>query len=629
MCGISGIHRRDGSSPDPSALAAMGASIAHRGPDDDGYLSLPGIGFAFRRLSIIDLEGGHQPIPNEDRTVWVQLNGEIYNYRELRAQLLCAGHTFATDSDTEVIVHGYEEWGLGVLDRLNGMFGLAIWDDQNQKLVLARDHLGIKPVYHHDDGRCLRFGSEMRAILADPAVSRELDPDAIRLLLHFGYLPSPHTPLRGVERLRPGHVLVSTPTGSSIHRYWDNSPVIDHDLSVAEATERYHAAVTAAVGRQLVADVPVGCLLSGGVDSAMVLAAANKAASTPLTTFTVGFGSDFSHDEMADAAETAALLGSPHIPVHLDGGAFSDIFDRTVWHLEEPVLSQSTFAFHHLTAEVRRHLKVVLTGQGADEPWAGYDRYLGERYGRHARWLLGSSLANAVGEAVPGAARLRRATASLGESDPVRRFAAIHQVFSPAQVADMALGPVAASDARAEDLIEYWQRPVAHLDEFSQLLHVDTRMSLPDDLLLYGDKLSMANGVEARVPLLDRHVVELIETLPPSHKLRGRTAKRVHKDAARRMLPSSVVDRPKRGFATPIDRWFADELTSLLDRTVLAPDSHCAQHLRRDRLTALVEEHRSGHRNHRRPLTLLLSFEISARQLLEPDRTPVQLGDPT
>lgn len=629
MCGISGIHRRDGSTPDPSALAAMGASIAHRGPDDDGHLALPGVGFAFRRLSIIDLEGGHQPIPNEDRSVWVQLNGEIYNYRELRAQLLGTGHVFATDSDTEVIVHGYEEWGLGVLDRLNGMFGLAIWDHPNQKLVLARDHLGIKPVYHHDDGRCLRFGSEMRAILADPAVSRALDPDAIRLLLHFGYLPSPHTPLRGIERLRPGHVLVSTPEGSTVHRFWDTTPVIDHTLSVDDATECYHAAVTAAVGSQLVADVPVGCLLSGGVDSAMVLAAANKASSTPLTTFTVGFGPAFSHDEMADAAETAALLGSPHVPVHLDGSAFSEIFDRTVWHLEEPVLSQSTFAFHHLTAEVRRHLKVVLTGQGADEPWAGYDRYLGERYGGHARWLLGSSLAHAVGEALPGAARLRRATASLGESDPIRRFAAIHQVFSPAQVADIALGPVAASDARAEDVIEYWQRPVAHLDEFSQLLHVDTRMSLPDDLLLYGDKLSMANGVEARVPLLDRHVVELIETLPPSHKLRGRRGKRVHKGAARRMLPSSVVDRPKRGFATPIDRWFADELTSLLDRTVLAPDSHCAQHLRRDRLVALVEEHRSGRRNHRRPLTLLLSFEISARQLLEPDRTPVQLGDPT
>jgi asparagine synthase (glutamine-hydrolysing) len=618
MCGIAGEYRRDGRPVDRRTLVEMADAMVHRGPDDAGYRSENGpIGFAFRRLSIIDLDGGNQPLATEDGSIWVLGNGEIYNYRELKTELISLGHTFATGSDIEVVVHGYRQWGIDVVDRLNGMFALAIWDDNLKRLVLVRDHLGIKPLYYADGPDRIRFGSEIRAVTADGSIQRTLDQDSVRLFLHFGYLPAPHTLLAGVRKLPPGHLLIADESGAKVHRYWNPEPQHRRNLSIEDATAEYQGLVDESVARQLVSDVPVGLLLSGGVDSAMVLAAAEKASEGSIDTFTVGFGEDFRYDESNHAAETAALFGGQHHPIRLDIGSFASTFEESLWSLEEPVLSQSTFAFHLLTAEVRKHLKVVLTGQGADELWAGYDRYLGERYGSKARWLFGSAAAQTVSGKLPGLTRFGRATSSLGEADPVRRFAAIHQVFAPEQIAAAARGPLAQSDARAEDVIAYWQEPVSHLDEFSQLLYVDTRMSLADDLLFYGDKLSMANSVEARVPLLDRKLVDFVEELPPAFKLQGRTGKRVHRKAAERMLPKHVLGRPKLGFATPVDEWFAKDLTSAVRSTVLAEDSWCTQNLAPAFINGLIDDHLSGVSNNRRQLTALLSFEIVCRQQLD------------
>lgn len=615
MCGIAGEHRRDGATPSIDTLTTMADAMVHRGPDDSGFHNAAGIGFGFRRLSIIDVEGGHQPMSNGDRRIWVQLNGEIYNYRSLRSELIASGYVFVTDSDAEVLAHGYEEWGVDLIDRLNGMFAVAIWDDRSGTLVLARDHLGVKPLYYSDNGRRLLFGSEMRALLATGTVDAVEDVDALRLLLHFGYIPAPHTLVAGVSKLRPGHLLISNSAGCRVHRYWN--PVPDHDarISAGDAADKYAELVRRSVRAQLMSDVPVGALLSAGVDSAMVLAAAREATTDPIATFTVGFGQGFEYDEAAEAAGTAAMFDADHHAITLGVDDFNGVLAHSLAHLEEPVLSQSTFAYDLLCREAARHVKVVLTGQGADEPWAGYDRYLGERYGGFARTLFRSTAVRSVGERVPALHRLRRATDALGEPDPVQRFAAIHQVFAPDTVNRIARGGLAASTASATDVIKYWQRPVEHLDPFSQLLYVDTRLSLADDLLFYGDKLSMANSLEARVPLLDRGIVDFVETLPPSMKLRGRTGKVVHKRAARSLVPGSIVDRTKRGFATPVDAWFAGTLSVLLDDTVLAPDSFCSRHLDLVALRELVEEHRSGRRNHRRELTVLLSYELIARRL--------------
>ncbi len=622
MCGICGEHRRDGSSVDADLLATMTASMVHRGPDDVGFHREPGVGLGFRRLSIIDLEGGNQPLCNDARTIFVLGNGEIYNHQELRSELTGLGYRFRTGSDIEVVVHGYEAWGVDVVDHLDGMFALAIWDAPRQTTVLVRDHLGIKPLYYHDDGHRLRFGSEMRTLLADPDMVRELDHDAVRLFLHFGYVPAPHTLLRGVHKLQPGHLLISDSSGARTRRYWAPTPETEETLTVAQAAERYTSLVSRAVQRQLISDVPVGVLLSGGVDSAMVLALAEG----PIDTFTVGFDGDFQYDEAEDGAETAAIFGGTHHRVQLGLDSFSETFERSLWHLEEPVLSQSTFAYHLLNERVSDHLKVVLTGQGADEIWAGYDRYLGERYGARARWLFRSGAVKAVAERVPALDQLRRATASLGSEDPVHRFAAMHEVFSPAEVAAAARGPLACSDARAEDAIAYWQKPVADRDELTQLLHIDTRMSLADDLLFYGDKLSMAASVEARVPLLDRELVSFAESLPPSFKIRGRNGKYLHRLAAENLLPKRIVHRPKRGFATPIDQWFAKELDPIFRRLVLTEDSWCSRQLNPSFTRSLFDEHVSGRRNRRRQLTTLLSFEIVCRQLLD-GAVPGELTD--
>ncbi len=617
MCGISGVYAYRGNRTlDHAVLAAEAALIRHRGPDSGGTHIDGDLGFGFRRLAIIDLDGGHQPIVDDETGCAIEFNGEIYNYRELRAELEVRGHRFLTSSDTEVILRGYLEWRDDIVHRLNGIFGFAIWDPRGERLLLARDHFGVKPVYWSDHGGSLRFGSEMRTILADPDLPRRLDPDAVRVLLHFGYLPSPHTLIDGVHKLGPGHLLVCDRHGVSVRRYETTVPEIDRSIDEATAVGTYTQLFDEAVTRQMVSDVEVGCLLSGGVDSGMVLAVASRTSPTPVQTFTVGFGGDFDHDESADAAETAAHFGSTHHDLRVDVDDVEALLHECLWHLEEPVLSQSTFAYQVMTREVRKHVKVVLTGQGADEPWAGYDRYLGERYGARARWLFGSTAAASVAGRLGGAERFRRATESLGLTDPVERFTAIHTVFDPGLVADLGGRGLADATIDPSDVVRAWQQPVSHLDEFSQLLHIDTRLSLPDDLLLYGDKLSMSNSVEARVPILDRELMAFVESLPPEMKLRRRTAKYVHKQAAENFLPRDFVYRKKRGFATPIDRWFADELIPLLERTVLAPDSVCSEMLDPTAIAAMVEDHRTGRRNHRRQLTTLVSLEIVAGQLL-------------
>ncbi len=600
---------------DPDRLVVMADSLIHRGPDAAGYLRRPGIGFGFRRLSIIDLETGDQPHWNHEQTVFVQGNGEIYNYRELRAELMALGCRFKTKSDIEVVVHGYERWGLGLFDRLNGIFALAIWDDPAQRLILARDHHGVKPLYYRDSGPVVAFGSEMRAINVDRSIPLEIDNDGLRLLLHFGYIPSPHTLVRGVKKLAPGHLLISDSGGSRVQRYWNPVPEVDERIDADDAAERYAELFSDAVERQLVSDVPVGLLLSGGVDSSMLLARVSASMSEPLQTFTVGFGSDFQYDEAAHAAETARMFGADHHQIDVDLGSFSETLAKTLWHLEEPVLSQSTFAYQLLTEEVGKHVKVVLAGQGADELWAGYRRYVGERYGGGARRLLGSSTVRTVGERVPALASVRRASAALGLHDPVSRFAAIHQVFDPVEIASAAHGELTGATATANDVIAYWQKPVSHLEPLNQLLYVDTRVSLADDLLLYGDKLSMSNSVEARVPLLDIELSSFVESLPARLKLNHRGSKFIHKRVAADLLPKQVLRRPKRGFATPVDAWFASEFASTIERSVLRPDSWSARHLDRSFLQTQLDDHVSGRRNNRRQLTTLLSLEIVCDQI--------------
>ena len=624
MCGICGIfhYRRDEDVPRP-LVEAMATSIRHRGPDDEGFHFDGRIGFGFRRLSIIDLETGHQPLANEDDTRWVMLNGEIYNYRELRRELEGAGHRFRTRTDTETIVHGYEEWGAAVTSRLNGIFGFALWDAPTASLLLARDHLGVKPLYYYDDGSRLLFGSEIKAILQDDRVPREIDLESLAIFLALGFVPSPRTLFQGIRKIPPGHRLHVDGRGVRLERYWHTVPQI-RDIHEAEAVEEYARRFRLAVERQMVSDVPVGSLLSGGVDSAMVTAVMQELSPQPVSTFSIGFEEPGDWNEIEEAAASARLLGTDHQDVRISARDYVDFFAESLWHLEEPVLSQSTFAFYYLTRMARRNVKVVLTGQGADEPLAGYDRYRGEKLAGSLGWLAGSPVSRRLVAALPRAEKLRRAAQSLGERDPLQRFASIHALFAAEDTRKL-LRPQLASALAGFDPaqpIRAWQQDVQHLDGLSQLLYIDTRLSLPDDLLFYGDKLSMANSLEARVPILDYELVEFIETLPPALKLRGLTGKYVHKQAARRWLPEHVIRRPKKGFATPVDAWFQSALDGFVRETLLGSDSACREYFEPAAVAALLDEHRERKRDHRRRIFALLSFEVWHRRFL---RSPVSV----
>jgi asparagine synthase (glutamine-hydrolysing) len=621
MCGICGIYSYAEGRPAPGRplVEAMAASLRHRGPDDEGFLFDGPLAFGFRRLSIIDLATGHQPIPNEDETRWVILNGEIYNYRELRRELERLGHHFRTRSDTETLVHGHEEWGADVTNHLNGMFGFALWDAPRRELLLARDHLGIKPLYFHDDGARLLFGSEIKAILQDERVPREIDPEALAVFLAYGYVPSPRTLFKGIQKVPPGWRLRCGPQGPRLERYWRAVPEIHAGIGENEAIDTYAKLLRQAVERQMVSDVPVGCMLSGGVDSGVVTAIMSELSDQPVITFSVGFEEEGDWNELEDAADTARRFRTDHHPLRISARDYVDFFAESFWYLEEPVLSQSTFAFYYISQLARRHLKVVLTGQGADEPLAGYERYRGERLAANLGWLAGSPLSRGLVEALPRAEKLKRAARSLAERDPVARFGAIHALFTAADRKRL-LRPETEQALTGLDVhapLRPLQAEVAHLDGLAQLLYIDTRLSLPDDLLLYGDKMAMANSLEARVPLLDVDLVRFVESLPVSLKLRGMTGKWVHKRAAARWLPEATIRRRKKGFATPVDAWFQRELDGFVRATLLGPGSACGEWFRREFVIQMLDEHRSRRRDHRRRIFALLSFELWHRRFLQ------------
>src|SRR5437899_3012480 len=388
MCGIVGWHGGQDAEQDSVLLKSMLSALVHRGPDDEGqYMDAP-VALGVRRLSIIDVQGGHQPIPSEDRTVWAVLNGEIYNFQELRAELEAKGHVFATRSDTEVIVHGYEEWGDECVARLNGIFGLAVWDARRRRVLLARDHFGVKPLYYYDDGRRLTWASEIKALLVDPTTPRRVDLDALDLYLTFRFVPSPRTMFAGIRKLPPGHRLIKDERGCRVERYFPGGIASDHgDRTEEEWVTLLQERLEAAVRRQMMSDVPIGALLSGGIDSGVIVAIMSRLTDHPVRTFTVGFSPGQDVNELEEARRTAALFGTAHEEVVLRSLDYQQMLEKVVWHLDEPVATSSALAMYAVCQLARRRVTVVLTGQGADEPFAGYPRHLGERYGALYRGL--------------------------------------------------------------------------------------------------------------------------------------------------------------------------------------------------------------------------------------------------
>jgi asparagine synthase (glutamine-hydrolysing) len=624
MCGICGIFNYESRVPaDLDVVQSMAAAILHRGPDDDGFHADGELALGMRRLSIIDLAGGAQPIANEDRSHWVISNGEIYNFRELRRELEASGHVFATRSDTEVIVHAYDEWGRDAFARLNGMFATALWDATERQLVLARDPFGIKPLYYWHDGSTLAFASELRALFCHPRVPRAVDVRGLSAYLNLTFVPSPRTAFEHVTKLRPGHLLICDRHGARVERFHRSIP---QPLEEPEddLVERLQAVMARAIERQMVADVPVGVMLSGGTDSAMVATIMSRVSDVPIETFTVGFGGYFSKNELEPARRTAEWLGASHHEIVISSDEFADVLSQSVWHVEEPIATSAGFAFYRVCELARQYVKVVLTGQGADEPFGGYPRHLGESYGWVYRGLplfLRQGVLVPLVERLPRNERLKRAVRSLATSDEVERMARVYAVLDEDLQHELLRDDSSANGdiARA---IAVWHGDAAKLDSVGKMMYVDARFSLADNLLLLADKLSMAVSLEARVPFLDLELMELAESIPSRMKIRRWQQKRILKRAMSKWLKDDVLQRKKVGFTTPIDEWFRGEINSAVKEQLLDEGSACRSYFRAEVVARMIREHETGRHDHKRILFSLLTFELWHQQFIAPSRWP-------
>ena len=632
MCGIAGQFNFQRREPvERETIVRMARSIAHRGPDDEGFFITGPVGLGFRRLSIIDLAGGHQPMSNAEETVWIIFNGEIYNYKELRAELQSKGHQFRTNSDTEVIIHGYKEWGSGVFNHLNGMFGLAIWDVVHQRLVLARDAMGIKLIYYKIDNGQLTFGSEIRAILAAGDSRPEVDPVALNLFLRFRYTPSPLTVFQGIRKLAPGTMLVVENGECREERWYKFSPTpFSRPKGATEATHELLELYKNAVRRHLLSDVPVGILLSGGIDSGLLLALMNEQGG-PWPAYTIGYGETFADDELRDAAETASLLGARHITVRLDQSEFERSLPKIVESLEEPIAASSIVPMYFVSQRARQDVKVALIGQGPDELLGGYKRHLGVYYGDWWRGLP-AGLRSMIGFAIdrlPRNETLKRGISSLGTSDRMKRY---QDVFSlaPAQTIDGLFHHGLLPEQESQDLVDYWRDLIpqmAHTDELGGFQLLEIRSSLPDELLMYADKLSMAHSLEVRVPYLDRTIVEYVQRLGAGFKVRNGSRKWLHRRVCERYLPSHLLRRKKRGFAVNVvDDWFRSSLDGEISEVLLDESSLMFGLLDPKPVRRLLESHQSGRQDNHKLLFSLVMIEQWLRGVRSNERPALRLN---
>jgi asparagine synthase (glutamine-hydrolysing) len=615
MCGICGQYNYERQAPvSLRALQAMARSIVHRGPDDEGYYVNGPIGLGFRRLSIIDLEGGHQPMSDAEETVRVVFNGEIYNFPELRRELEGFGYVFRTRSDTEVIVLGYKQWGDDVFNRLNGMFGVAIWDERKRRLVIARDPFGIKPIYYKTEGGSVWFGSEIRTILAAAKDSPEPDPTALNLFLRYRFTPSPYTVFRGIRKLAAGTMLVFEGEEFSLRRWYSYHPEpFAPTKSDEQARDELLEIYKRAVKRHLLSDVPVGLLLSGGVDSALLLALMNLYGNS-WRTFTVGYGSVFSDDELPDAAQTAAEFSSMHTEVLLDRRTFEDSLPRVVEFMEEPVATSSVLPMFFVCERAHRDVKVALIGQGPDELFGGYRRHLGTRYGQLwgglPKWVRGPI--SSVVEALPRNEMLKRGVRSLDTPQRLQRY---QQVLSllPAEQVDGLFKSDILPPGSGDEILRCWEELsdlMTKTDELGGLQFIELRSTLPDELLMYADKLSMAHSLEVRVPYLDREIVEYGERLPGVFKVRNGTGKWLHREVCKSFLPASILRRRKRGFAgNVVDEWFRTAQSRKMEEMLCDQHSHIFEYLQPAAIRTLLDQHRSGASDHHKILFSLVVLE--------------------
>ena len=595
MCGIAGFVRAGGTrAGDDVLLRAMCDAIAHRGPDDDGRQLIGEAALGMRRLSIIDVAGGHQPIANETGDVTVVFNGEIYNYTALRERLLKAGHQLSTRSDTETLVHLYEDDGDRLVDSLRGMYGFAIWDTKRQRLLLGRDRLGIKPLYYWERPDGLSFASELRSLLADPAFTPRLSEEAIALYLAFGYVPDPHCVFAGVRKLPPGHVLSwNRETGVSIRRYW--SPLRDEvKVDATEAARELRRLLDDAVRCHLQSEVPLGAFLSGGIDSSTVVALMARAMDRRVQTFSIGF-EEPEYNEAPHAARVAAALGTDHTELIVRPDA-DQLVEDVIQGFDEPFADSSALPTLLVSHLARERVTVALSGDGGDELFGGYTRYAEVSRMSAPAPLAARRLLRGLALMRPPGARGRAWMLARGRG--LRgRYAGT--VASPLSVLEggLASDTIARHRPSMEHVLDPWFDRFGSRDFATQMMLVDLETYLPGDILTKVDRMSMAVSLEARVPILDHHVVEFAMGLPSRLKLNGDSGKAVLREAITGLVPDSVLEKPKQGFAVPLAEWFRGPIEHRV-RALTASDSTLHEWLDMDAVRRVVAEHRAGRRDH-------------------------------
>ena len=617
MCGIAGIVSLEGKPVFEREVRDMCMSIAHRGPDDEGYYFGTGVGLGMRRLSIIDVASGRQPVRNEDGTVWVVFNGEIYNFRELRRKLEGCGHVFYTHTDTETIVHLYEEYGKRLVEHLRGMFAFALWDERKRQLLIARDRVGIKPLYYAETGGRLVFASELKSILQLPDVDRKLSWSALSHLFTFLSTPPEEAIIDGVHKLEPGHLLTATPGREPIiERYWDLRFEPDYARKTGYFVDRVRELVDESVRLHMVSDVPVGAFLSGGIDSSAIVATAAGITAGPLKTFSIGF-SEPDYNELEYARVIAAKFRTDHQELTLGPDALDELEDLA-WQLDEPFGDSSAIPTYLVSRLASQSVKVVLSGDGGDELFAGYDKYLVEQRERSYTPLpaLVRSLLGRISRTMPSGMRGRNFLRHMSLAGAERYLDActlfrredMKKLFRP-DIFEL-LAPY-----------EPWRPNAACMESgnrnwLSALQRLDVKNYLPLDILTKVDRMSMAHSIETRVPLLDHKLVEFAATIPPEMNLRDGTTKHVLKQAMRGILPDAIIDRPKRGFAIPLGYWFRGKLGAYVRDLLLGETAGRRGFFNRSYIEDLIAQHESG-RNLDLQLWTLISFELWARGFLD------------
>jgi len=623
MCGVAGKLANAPDAPiDRRLLVAMADKLAHRGPDADGYYVAPGIGLAHRRLSILDVAAGHQPLTNEDGTVWVSFNGEIYNFAELRQELLGRGHTLRTHSDTEVIVHAYEEWGVACVERFRGMFAFALWDGRARRLLLARDRVGIKPMYYAQCSDGLVFGSEIKALLEEPTLDRTWSPEAVDAYLALLYVPSPQTIYAHVHKLPPGHVLVAEHGRITLHKYWDLEFQTELASTRAEDyLEELDAQLAEAVSSHLVSEVPLGAFLSGGIDSTAVVAYMAQAADAPVLASSVGFN-ERAFNELDKARAVASHLGCEHV-TRVIAPRVADLLPRLAWHFDEPFADSSAVPTYYVSAAARERVTVALSGDGGDELWAGYAWHRVEMWeSRVRRWLgdAGCRLAAGVGRQLPLSVKGARSLRHLGVSD-IDACASKYSYdrFEDADKQALYSDGFAARTRESDPFASARQAYAAcrSKDPLDRVMYVDVKTYLPDDILTKVDRMSMAVSLESRVPLLDHKLIEFAATVPSSLKLRGGTSKYLLRRILEKRVPRSIVDAPKHGFTLPVGEWLRGPLAGLTTDLLFDGRLHDRGLFRDKGLRRLWDEHRTGRRDHRHRLWSLVMLELWFREFVD------------